>query len=325
MTVPRVSITPTSQGAASPVHMDLNAASLFVRVASTLSFTAAARQLGLPRSTVSKRILELEEELGVKLLNRTSRAVELTEAGSRFLVHAHQAMALLEQAGVNAGATAHSVAAPVRMAVPRLLAQTFGAEFARRVHARSPGLRLVVDVTLEAPELVSGGYDLAVGFDLGRARSRSRNERTRVLREAALSVVGSPTYLAAHPAPERPADLEAHAILALTGERGQVTWPFTSKGRAVHVQLEPRLGFTDALALKRLAIQGLGLTMLPTLLVEAELGQGLLREVLGPHRPPPLRVVLTTRESGPARAPLQTVVEVLQDLAASPWPLGGAA
>jgi len=295
--------------------MDLNAASLFVHVASTLSFTAAARQLGLPRSTVSKRILELEEELGVKLLRRSSRAVELTEAGGRFLAHAHQAMALLEQAGANAAALAHSAVAPIRVASSRILAQTLGAELARRVHGRSPGLRLVVDLCDEPPELVSGGYDLSVVLDGGRARARSRNEKTTVLREAPLAVVASPSYLDLRPAPEKPADLEAHDILALTGDRGQVTWAFASKGRSVHVQLTPRLAFADMLALKRLAIQGLGLCQLPVRLVQEELRTGLLREVLADHRPPPARILLSTRADATPRRALQVVLDVLSELA----------
>lgn len=296
--------------------MDLNAASLFVRVASALSFSAAARELGLPRSTVSKRILELEEELGVKLLHRTSRAVTLTEAGHRFLTHAHQAMSLLQHAGMYAAITAYSTAAPVRLATSRPIVQTFGAELARRVEARSPGLRLVLDLAEEAPELVSGGYDLAVVLQAGRPRGRPRNERTTTLAELPLVVVGSPAYLETRAAPERPGELVAHDVLALTGERGPITWTLSVDGRSQEVALAPRIAYADHLAVRALALQGYGLAQLPLQLVQADLDQGRLREVLAEHRPHPARVVLT-RAMGEPRPALQVVLDVVAELASS--------
>ena len=273
----------------SAAGMDLNAAAIFVRVASTLSFSVAARALGVPRSTVSRKIAALEARLGARLLERTSRAVRLTDAGRRFYEDAERALVLLER-----GRDDLAEFAPVQTGEVRILVGSVAAEWrllglVTRFATQHPRVRLVVDVD-DVVDETADDHDVVL-----RTVPRGTARRDEVeLCASQLVVVASPVYLAGCRAPQRPADLRSHAVLGRSGAKGPVTWHFQEDGAAIKVELEPRTASAHVPLLAKLAEAGAGISQVQRFLVREALDAGRLVELLAPYRPPRAALVART-------------------------------
>jgi len=288
--------------------MDLNAASIFVRVASTLNFAAAARALGVPRSTVSRKVAELEEDLGVQLLERTPRRVRLTEAGRRLEASLSKAMTGIEEAWQEVNGYAQAATGDLRVAVPALFARLHLAGLAAAFARAHPDVRLVVDVRDDAPGL--GEEHLDARLSHGAPDERGA-EGVRLCGAVPL-LVASPAYLARHPAPRHPAELAAHACLGQTGTTARVTWTFQQGGRTFGQAVRPALAAADPQVLAALAEEGLGVAQLPAFLAAPGLAAGTLVELLPELRPPPVELYLVHR-AGAQRPALRAFLDVLRE------------
>jgi DNA-binding transcriptional LysR family regulator len=269
---------------------------VFAEVAGQGSFTAAARRLNRSPTAITRAVADLEARLGVRLLNRTTRAVSLTDAGERFLVGARRVLADLseiEQAAAGLGAAPRgelSVTAPILFG--RLHVLPIVTEF----------LRAFPDVTVrlmlfDRPvDLVEEGIDAAVRIG-ALADSSAIATGLGHLRRV---VVAAPDYLARHGTPERPDDIVGHDVVVFGGVGGQ-QWEFT--GRAVRVV--PRLTVTTAEAAIDAAAAGIGITRVFSYQAVEALTRGAVTRILaayegeaipvhllypgGAHRPPKLR------------------------------------
>ncbi|MFT3913638.1 MAG: LysR family transcriptional regulator [Anaeromyxobacteraceae bacterium] len=269
--------------------MDLNAAAIFVRVASTLSFSTAARALGVPRSTVSRKIAALEAMLGARLLERTSRAVRLTDAGRRFQEDAERALVLLER-----GRDELAELSPVRTGELRVLVGGVAAEWrllglVTRFATDHPRVRLVIDVRERPPER-DADFDVVV-----RTVPRSTTRRDEVeLCASQLVVVASPAYLLQAGTPRTPAELRTHAILGRSGDKGPVTWQFQDEGETLGIELEPRVAAGHVPLIAKLAESGAGIAQVQRFVVREALDAGRLVELLERFRPPRAALVAST-------------------------------
>ncbi|MFO0582150.1 MAG: LysR family transcriptional regulator [Anaeromyxobacter sp.] len=284
-------MTPDPVALAPVPAMDLNAAAIFVRVASTLSFSTAARALGVPRSTVSRKIAALEAMLGARLLERTSRAVRLTDAGRRFQEDAERALVLLER-----GRDELAELSPVQTGEVRVLVSGVAAEWrllglVTRFATDHPRVRLVIDVR-DRPDERDADFDVVV-----RTVPRGTARRDEVeLCASQLVVVASPSYLLHAGTPRAPAELRAHAILGRSGDKGPVAWQFQDEGEALGVELEPRIAAAHVPLVARLAESGAGIAQVQRFLVRDALDAGRLVELLERFRPP--RAALVARTPG---------------------------
>lgn len=288
--------------------MDLNAASIFVRVASTLNFAAAARSLGVPRSTVSRKVAELEEALGVQLLERTPRRVRLTEAGRRFEASLSKAMSGIEEAWAEVNGFAQEATGDLRVAVPRLFARLHLAELAASFARSHADVRLVVDVRDDEPGLGEEHLDAR----LTHCQPHERGVEAVRLCASATLLVASPAYLARRPGPRHPRELTQHQCLGLTGNTGRVTWTFRQGDRTVPQAIRPAIAVADPLVLAALAEQGLGVCQLPAFLVAPAVAAGRLVELLEELRPPEVELLLVHR-AGPQRPALRSFLHHLRD------------
>ena len=258
---------------------DLNNLYFFAKVVDCGSYTAAAEVLGMQTSKLSRRIGDLERELGVRLLNRTTRKLSLTEAGKT--LHRH-CVALIAEAEAAKDAINQTLSSPrglVRVSCPTGLLQGGVADVLVRYLATHPEVQVALEATNRPVDLVEEGIDIAI-----RVRLPPFDESDLVMRSFGPSdmiLVGSPTLIAAYGQPQALADVARMPTLA-TGALGKEhTWHFVdSESRPVELVHTPRLSANDFYTVRRAALQGVGVARLPALLARDDLSSGALIRLL---------------------------------------------
>ncbi|MFY0530063.1 LysR substrate-binding domain-containing protein [Archangium gephyra] len=254
--------------------MDLNELLVFAKVVQAGSFTAAARGLRMPKSTVSRKVSELEERVGAQLLQRTTRKLRLTDVGQAYYEHCARIVAEAEQAEL---AVTRMQAAPhglLRVTAP--LTFSFLGPIVAEFLKRYPEVQLELVCTDRSVDLVEEGFDVAVRA--GRLADSSLIARK--LGDIARVVVASPDYLEERGVPRSPKDLERHDCLVFgAGMEGNV-WTLHSGSRSVQVSVRARIAVNEPDMLRAVALGGAGVTLLPTLLNAADLTTGRLRRIL---------------------------------------------
>src|SRR5258705_7504856 len=237
---------------------DLNGMAVFVAVADAKGFTAAAQRLGVSASAVSQAVRKLEGQLGVTLLQRSTRSVRLTEAGERLYETVAPALADVRTAVEALGEMSAEPRGTLR---PHL--STGAVDFLRGplvadFLAAHPRVRLAVEVNDERVDVVAQGYD--AGIEIGEVIDRDMNV-VPVSGDLELAIVGAPSYFARNPAPKHPRDLVEHQCLNWhrTPDDPPYRWEFTEKGRDFSVAVDSRVLSTDTGFNLRLAAAGGGL------------------------------------------------------------------
>jgi DNA-binding transcriptional LysR family regulator len=267
-------------------HFDFNAARVLVRVVHEGSFRSAARALGMPKTTVSRKIAELEEQLGAQLLHRTTRTLSLTDAGAAFVEEAEGAIARLEAAETAVSELQREPRGKLRVTTTVPLGQAFLAPIVIDFLEVYPSVEVVLHLTDRAVDLVAERFDVAL-------RTGALPDSTLMARRVVsggYQVVASPDYLARRGTPERPSELAAHACLrfAKLGASVRTTWPFGKGKRAVEVAVSGPFVSDDFVSLRTAAERGLGIARLPTLIVQESLRAGRLVTLLDAHAAPPM-------------------------------------
>ncbi|HTR49865.1 MAG TPA: LysR family transcriptional regulator [Kofleriaceae bacterium] len=239
--------------------MDLNRASAFVRVVETGGFTRAAEALGLPPSSVSRSVAKLEHDLGVTLLERTTRKIALTDAGRAYFERAREALAGLEQANELALDAAREAHGTVRVAVPPGFAPTF-ALLLGPLLAQHPRVRVEVAFTTRGAELVGDLVDLALV--VGRLPDSSLVARR--LGGMVHRIYAAPSYLAARGTPRTLAQLAEHDAIVQRATAGDSRWELTGPRGAERVDLRTRVVGDHIGFIAEAAAAGLGVALLPS-------------------------------------------------------------
>lgn len=249
---------------------------LFAQVVQLGSFTQAARQAGLAKSAVSRRIAMLEERLGARLLLRTTRKLSLTGEGMRYYEHC-AALVAAARAAEDAVAGASDLArGPIRINAPVTFAQMYLARALARFLAENPAIEISLSVDDRMVDLVEGGFDLVIRV----ARLRDSTLVARRLASARIGLCAAPSYLARHGTPATPADLVSHNCLRYALVPAEREWRFGRRGARVHVPVRGNLAVTDGTVLRQAALAGLGLAILPSFMVATDLAAGRLVSVL---------------------------------------------
>jgi DNA-binding transcriptional LysR family regulator len=216
--------------------MDFDTVHAFVAVARAGGFAAASRRLRVPRSTLSRQLQRLEESLGVRLLERTTRAVRLTDAGQTYFHRCSHALELIEsanrgaqEAGAQPKGRLH-VSAPIDIA--RYVVSGMLSEFRRRY----PDVELSVEVTQRRVDLVAEGFDLALrGGDRGGDHLHDSSMVARKLCSHVFHLFASPGYLAARGNPRSPAELAKHDLIAFGAGAEAIPWRLAGPEGAITV------------------------------------------------------------------------------------------
>ncbi len=259
--------------------MKLDAMALFVQVAHAGSFTAAATATGLPKSTVSQRVAELETALGVRLLHRTTRRLSLTAAGQVYLTHCETMLDAAHAADAAISRLRDEPAGNLRLTAPEASGILLLPPLLAAFHTRYPAVSVECVITDAHLDLVAERIDLALRTgQLGDSTFVSRRVGTvrRVL-------VAAPAYLQRHGTPAHPADLARHQLL-LHDVLQQ--WPLHSEGKVVQVPATGALLRANNLnTLRGLAVAGAGIALLPWFMVRDALEAGSVQLVLPEHPP----------------------------------------
>jgi DNA-binding transcriptional LysR family regulator len=255
--------------------MDLNRVSAFVRVVHDGSFTAAAKSLGLPKSSISRSVAQLEQDLGIRLLHRTTRQLHLTDAGTAFYERVSRALGDIDEATSAASDTQAELSGVVRVTAPVDMGVWALAPIVARFVRKHPKIRVEVSLTGRVVDLVAEGFDLAVRA--GPLRDSSLIAR----RVGGLQSVAyaSPKYVARRGAPEEPKDLADHGCVLFRSTSGKATWELerTGGGRA-SVDVSGPIATDDLSFARKAVLAGCGIGMLPTFLcARAELAGKLVR------------------------------------------------
>jgi DNA-binding transcriptional LysR family regulator len=257
----------------------LSGLSAFVAVATKRSFTAAGAELGVTPSAVSQQIQKLEERLGVRLLQRTTRSVGLTEAGERFLSRVQPALADLGDAVEGLSELRDRPAGLLRLSVPRIASTLILEPVLAPFLARYPEIRLEISVDDALANVVEGGFD--AGIRLNETLDPGM-VAVRITHDLRMAVVASPSYLAARGTPEHPRDLARHDCIRYRQITSGVIarWDLDEGGRAVEVAVDGRVVVNDPGLLVRAALDGLGLAYIFDDCVADELASGRLVRLL---------------------------------------------
>lgn len=258
---------------------DLNDLYYFARVVEHGGFAAAGRALGVPKSKLSRRIALLEERLGARLLQRSTRHFSVTEVGQTFYEHCRAMLIEADAAREAVEATRAEPAGTVRMSCPITLLHVHVGEMLADFLAAFPRVSVQLEATNRAISLVSEGFDLAIRV---RPPPLADSELVlRVLSDSAQCLVASPALLATHDRPSGPADLAGMPSLSVGPPQGEQLWTlFGPNGADATVHHQPRLVTNDRVALRRAAMAGVGVVQLPTLMLREDIDSGALVQVL---------------------------------------------
>jgi len=267
---------------------DLEDLRTFVEVADAGGLTPAARRLGLSKSIVSRRLVRLEQELGVQLLSRTTRGAALTEAGATFREHAARVAAELDAAR-EAVAPQGDLRGRLRVAAPLSLGPTYFAPVLAELARRHPLLQVHAAYSDRFVDLIGEGFDAAIRVGY------LSNSNLIVRRVAPLrgKFVASPGYIEAHGAPRTPEELIDHEALM----QGTETWRAVIDGKTVAVSAQGRFKADNGEALLCAALAGLGIAALPDFLIDEHVATGALVPVLV-DTPPPEGGIFVVRPPG---------------------------
>ena len=289
---------------------ELSEMNAFVTVAERRSFAKAAVQLNISRSRLSETISGLEDRLGVRLLNRTTRSVAPTAAGERLLARLRPLLDDFAVALDSINAFRDKPAGLLRLTVPPPAATIMLAPLLSRFLAQYPAIELEISVDAALTDIVAGRFDAGM-------RAGERVERDmiamRIGEEIGAVAVAAPAYLARHPRPATPRDLEAHNCIRIRFPSGVIApWQFEKEGKQVEVAVEGRLTVNDPELASRAALDGVGVLYTALGYVAPEIKAGRLVPLLEDWQPRSAAIFLYYPSRRQVPAPLQAFIEFLR-------------
>ncbi len=258
--------------------IDLNDVQVFAAVVDNRGFTAAARALGVPKSSVSRNVARLEVRLGVRLLQRSTRSIGLTEAGAEYFARCREALIVIEQADQDAVRTNSEPRGTVRVSCPTGIAEYGIAEMIPAFMARYPKVKVQLMATNRAVDLIEDRIDVAI-----RARHQLTEEAVTV-RRLGLSrqiLVASQRFAAAQGLGDDPSGLGNIPFLSFQEETARPSWTLVADGREPRtVVFDPVLWTSNFRLLLEAAAADTGIALLPEEVVEPDIMRGRLIRVL---------------------------------------------
>lgn len=288
---------------------DLTELKTFVAVVETGGFNRAADQLDASAAAVSRRVSSLESALGVKLLNRTTRQIDLTEAGRQFYVDVVSIIESLEEAEEKIQTGRETVKGTLRIAAPLSFGIGRIAPILPEFMKRHPELKVNLQLEDRFTDLVAEGFDVAIRIGSLKDSTLVATRLARIPRV----FCASPDYLARRGEPRRPEDLSGHNCLNYSLLSTRDNWSFAVGEGTRDIEINGSLSTNNGDVLKEATMQGLGIMMIPTFFVEQELKDGSLKAVLSDYCPEPfgLYAVRPSRHFTPAR--VRALIDYLRE------------
>jgi DNA-binding transcriptional LysR family regulator len=280
----------------------------FVRVVEAGSFVAAADRMGLSPAMVSRHVQNLEERLGTRLLNRTTRRIGLTEPGAAYYERCQQLLREVEEMDLSVAREVQQPRGVLHVNAPVVFGTRHLAPLLAEYTGRYPEVAIDLNLTDRFVDLVEEGADLAVRIGV-------LTESTLVARRLCpirIVLCASPGYLERHGTPRTPADLAAHSCLGYTYTRGGAEWELPGPDGSIVLPIRGSLRANNGEALHQAALDGMGIAFQPTFIAGEALAAGRLRQVLAPYA----RAELSAYAVFPSRKFLSAKVRTFVDFLA---------
>ena len=256
----------------------------FIRIVEAGSISKAAEQMGIAKSAVSRRLVDLEVRMNTQLIKRTTRKSALSDAGNRFYNRACQILADVNELHSTTASPKTALAGGLKIALPYSFGLMHVAPLITRFANMHPGLDIHLDFSDRQIDLVADNVDVAIRI----ADLQSSTHIARKLTSIELIVCASPQYLAREGTPEIPADLAHHAFLGYNNSVGTMAKFIGPKGEDITVRASPKMSADNGDFLCHAALSGLGITILPRFLAWKEIESGELVTVLNDYKLPSL-------------------------------------
>lgn len=283
---------------------------LFTHIVKERSLSSAARETGLSSAAVTKRLQHLEEQLGVRLINRSTRKLSVTEEGAQYYDYCVRILAQIEEA--ESVITQHSCnpKGTLRVTVPTHFGHKYITPLIPKFMIRHPHLHLSLDMSDSMADIIDDGYDLAVRIgnmkDCNLVATRLGVER-RV-------AVATPHYLASYGEPKTPADLASHNVLLYANPTPQALWTFTDQfGDAHAVKVAGNFETNSCKSLKKAVLAGLGIALRPAWDVSEDIEAGTLKVVLPHYVPPSFNIQAVYPSGRHLSQKVKSFIELLQE------------
>lgn len=260
---------------------------IFVKVVELSSFTAAAEALQMSQSVTSKAVTRLEEKLGARLLNRTTRRLSLTEAGSELFRRSVRALEEIENAELEVARFQTEPRGQLRISAPMSFSILHLAPALHPFLERYPGVTVELNLDDRQVDVVEEGFDLVIRI----GRLQDSNLVARKIARCRQVLSAAPAYLAKRPAPQRPEDLLEHNCIVYSLTHAPREWRLTDTSGEMHVvPVNGAMQSNNGLVNRAAAVAGIGIVLLPTFYVCDQLRSGELKPLLCEYRLPDLAI-----------------------------------
>jgi DNA-binding transcriptional LysR family regulator len=298
---------------------DLNDVAVFVKVAQFGSFSRAARALGMPVSTVSRKVTSLEDQLGVTLMQRTTRKLSLTAQGRAYYDQCSEPLSRLSDAESALTQTQKKPEGLLRVSVPVILGQEPFYEFLSAFLKKYPGIQVDLFITNLFVDLIADNIDVAIRFGELPDSSLIAKRIGKNVRY----LVASPEYLKGRTAPAKPEDLVDHQCILLNGRNNEAEWHLVSGRKSVKLHVSGPVSSRDFQSVSAFTYKGHGIGLLPSSYCEEQIRRRALVRLLPEWSSPEIFVhaVYPTRRFVPSK--LQSFLDELKAWKSPIWiPLG---
>lgn len=281
----------------------------FREVASRGSFSMAARSLDVSKANVSKYVAELESRLGVRLLNRSTRTVSLTDAGALVLERSTPLMEMIELTRLELQQRSRLPSGRLRLTAPQGVGHNDLPAILAQFMAKYPDVTVSLDLSNQVLDMVQEGIDLAVRV----GRIPDSNLIVRKLQQLPFVVCATPGYWEQRGLPAHPDDLVDHDALTYSVRDSGHEWRFEIDGEPYLVPVRSRVNATDPMPLVSLALQGLGMLWAPRIIVERHLESGALQGALQDYSPRDVWLYLAYAQRRHNSAALKALLAFLEE------------
>jgi DNA-binding transcriptional LysR family regulator len=272
--------------------IDLNLLMLFLEIVNAGSISQASVRLQSPKATLSRKLRQLEEQVGAVLLKRGPHTRELTDVGRALLYHCERIAADASVAGRIAAEMQSHLSGAMHISIPFGLGNTWISRALTQFALTHPDVKLTIDVTNRWVDVSEEPYDVAIYI----GRVRNEHLPVRLLAELPRGIYASPAYIERVGAPRCPSDLLKHDCIALETQINDGLWTLPDPDDGSPARLSPRMTVNDVVVAREMALAGLGLAMLTHALCEAEVAARKLIRLLPDHPIPPIPMMATFLE-----------------------------
>ncbi|WP_432822172.1 LysR family transcriptional regulator [Trichloromonas sp.] len=296
--------------------LNLNDMAVFTKVVEAGSFTGAARLLGLPKSTVSRKVAQLEEELGVRLLERTTRALKLTEIGATYFENCLRIVSEAEEANLSVARMRATPRGRLRITAPTEFGSLYLGEVVAEYLRRYPQVQIEVELGNRVVDLIEEGFDLALRAGVLPDSSLM----ARKLASESVFICASPAYLAAKGKPQTPDDLSGHEMILSPASPRSHLKLLSEQGEMTSVAIRGNLRVNSLAMARDAAVAGQGLVALPEMICWEDLQKGRLLIALEGWAPPGSGIHAVYPSPRHLSAKVKSFIDFLQEkLTPPPW------